>query len=46
VIVQLAGQPVQAKQDVHRISGQLQFDQSIDLVVWRNGQRIGMRTRV
>lgn len=46
VIVQLAGQPVQAKQDVHRISGRLQFDQSVDLVVWRNGQRIGMRTHV
>jgi len=42
----LAGQPVQAKRDVHRLSDQLQFDQSVDLVVWRNGQRIGMRTRV
>jgi glutaredoxin 3 len=46
VIVQLAGQAVQARQDVHRISDQLQFDQPVDLVVWRNGQRIGMRMRV
>jgi glutaredoxin len=46
VIVQLAGQPVRGQQDVHRISGLLKFDQLVELVVWRNGQRIGMRTRV
>jgi len=46
VIVQLAGQPVQGKQDVYRISDRLQFDQPVDLVVWRAGQRIGMRARV
>lgn len=46
VIVQLAGQLVQGKQDVHRISDRLQFDQAVELVVWRAGQRIGMRTRV
>jgi glutaredoxin 3 len=46
VVVQLAGQPVQARQDVHRISNQLQFDQAVDLVAWRNGQRVGMRMRV
>lgn len=46
VIVQLAGQPVQGQADVHRISDRLQFDQQIDLVVWRAGQRIGLRARV
>jgi S1-C subfamily serine protease len=46
VIVQLAGQPVQGKEDVHRISDRLQFDQQVELVVWRTGQRIGMHTRV
>jgi glutaredoxin-like YruB-family protein len=46
LIVQLAGQPVQGKEDVHRISDRLQFVQQVDLVVWRTGQRIGMRTRV
>jgi glutaredoxin len=46
VIVQLAGQPVNGQGDVHRISDRLQFDQQIDLVVWRAGQQIGMRTRV
>jgi glutaredoxin len=46
VIVQLAGQPVQGKQDVHRIADPLQFDQPVELVVWRAGQRIDMRTRV
>ena len=46
VIVRLAGQAVDGKGDVHRISDRLQFDQQVDLVVWRAGQQIGMRTRV
>jgi glutaredoxin len=45
VIVQLAGQPVRSDQDVHRVTANLQYDQPLDVVVWRNGQRIALQAR-
>ena len=46
VIVQLAGEPVRTEQDVHRIGASLRYDQTIDLLAWRNGQTIGMRAQI
>jgi glutaredoxin 3 len=45
VIIQLAGQAIRSDQDVHRVSADIRFDQDADVVVWRNGQTIGMRVR-
>jgi glutaredoxin 3 len=45
VIIQLAGQAIHSDQDVHRVSAGIRYDQDVELVVWRNGQTIGMRVR-
>jgi S1-C subfamily serine protease len=45
VIVQLAGQATRSAQDVHRVTASLHYDQPLDLVVWRDGQRIAVRSR-
>jgi glutaredoxin len=45
VIVQLAGQAIQNDQDVHRVTAVLQYDQPVDVVVWRGGRRTTLRTR-
>ena len=45
VIVQLAGQSIQSDQDVHRVTAGLQYDQPLDVVVWRGGQRTSLRAR-
>jgi glutaredoxin-like YruB-family protein len=46
VIVRLAGQPVGNDQGVHRGTAGMGYDQTVDLVVWRNGQTIGARLRL
>ncbi len=46
VIVQLNGQQIRSDQDVHRASADLRYDQPVDLVVWRDGQRIGVRAHM
>ena len=46
VIVQMAGQPIHGDQDVHRIGDNLRYDQTVDLLVWRNGQQIGLRAHM
>jgi hypothetical protein len=46
VIVQMAGQPIRSDQDLHRVSADLTYDQTVDLLVWRNGQQVGMRARL
>ena len=46
VIIQLVDQPVQTDQDVHRVVDNMRYDQVADLLVWRNGQTIGMRVRL
>jgi glutaredoxin 3 len=45
VIVQLAGQSVRADQDVHRIMSGIRPGQAVEVVFWRNGQRIGKTLR-
>ena len=45
VIVQLAGQAVQGDQDVHRVGADLRYDQETSVLVWRDGQTIGLRLR-
>jgi len=45
VIIQLAGQAIHSDQDVHRVSADIRYDHDVDIVVWRNGQTIGMRVR-
>jgi glutaredoxin 3 len=44
VIVELAGQPIQGDEDVHRVLARYQRGQSADLGIWREGRTI--RTRV
>jgi glutaredoxin-like YruB-family protein len=46
VIVQLAGQPVRTDGDVHQIGAGLHHGQVVDLLIWRNGQTIGMQMRL
>lgn len=46
VIVQLAGQPVRTDQDVHRIMAQAQYNQIIELRVWRGGQYVDLRAQL
>ncbi len=46
VIVQLAGRPIRTDQDVHQASTDLHYDQTVDLVAWRNGQTIGLRVQL
>ena len=46
VIMQLAGQAIHTDQDVHRTVADLQHDETVDLLVWRDGQTIGKRMRV
>jgi glutaredoxin-like YruB-family protein len=46
VIIQLAGQAVHSDQDVHRLSAGIRYDHDVDVLVWRNGQTIGMRVRL
>lgn len=45
VIVQLAGQTVRTDRDVDRIMSNVRRRQSVDLILWRNGQRIGASAR-
>ena len=45
VITQLAGQPVRSDQDVHAIMRGQRYGQTINLLVWRNGQTIGMQVQ-
>jgi glutaredoxin 3 len=45
VIVQLAGQAIQADQDVDRIMANVRPGQVVDLLAWRNGQTIRMTAR-
>lgn len=46
VIVQMADQPVRTDQDVHRVGAGMRYDQEVDVLVWRNGQTIGIRVRL
>ena len=46
VITQLAGQTVGSDQDVHAILGKTRYGQTIDVLVWRSGQTIGMRVQL
>jgi glutaredoxin len=46
VIVQLAGQAVSTDQDVHRLMAQVQYNQAIDLRVWRNGQHVDLQAQL
>ena len=46
VIVQLAGQPVRTDQDVHSIMARTQYNQSIDLRVWRNEQHTTLKAQL
>ncbi|MBN1642529.1 MAG: PDZ domain-containing protein [Anaerolineae bacterium] len=45
VIVQLNGQTIGSDQDVHRATAGLRYDQPVDLVVWRQGQRTRLQVR-
>ena len=45
VIVQLAGQPVRGERDVHQIVSGIRPDQVTEVIVWRDGQRIGKTLR-
>jgi glutaredoxin-like YruB-family protein len=45
VIVQLAGQSVQTDQDVHGAMSGIRRGQAVDIVFWRDGQRIGKTLR-
>jgi S1-C subfamily serine protease len=45
VITQLNDQAVGSDQDVHTIMRGARYGQAIDLLVWRNGQTIGMRAQ-
>jgi serine protease Do len=40
VILELAGQAIQSDRDVHRVMASLHRGQSVDLVFWRDGQRV------
>jgi glutaredoxin len=46
VIVQLAGQPIRSDKDIHRVTGNLKYDQTVDITVWRDGQTIGHQARL
>jgi glutaredoxin-like YruB-family protein len=46
VIVQLAGQAVHTDQDVHRIMAQTQYNQAVDLRVWRNAQQVTLQAQL
>ena len=45
VITQLAGQAVRSDQDVHATMRDQRYGQSANLLVWRNGQTIGMQVQ-
>jgi glutaredoxin-like YruB-family protein len=45
VIVQLAGQAARTDQDIDRMMANVRFGQTVDLLVWRNGQTIRMTAR-
>lgn len=45
VIVQLAGQPVRGERDVHQIVSGIRHDQAAEVVLWRDGQRLGKTLR-
>jgi glutaredoxin 3 len=46
VITQLAGQVIHSDQDVRRVCAGIQYDHDVDVIIWRNGQTIGMRVRL
>ena len=46
VITQLNGQAVRSDEDVHSIMRGARYGQAADLLVWRNGQTIGMRVQL
>jgi glutaredoxin 3 len=46
VIVQLAGQPIRSDEDVHRAMAGLRYDQDVEVLLWRDGQRMGTRLRL
>ncbi len=45
VIVQLASQAVQADQDVHRIMADVRPGQAVEVLLWRDGQRVETTVR-
>jgi glutaredoxin len=45
VITQLAGRPVNSDQDVHAIMRNQRYGQTLNLLVWRGGQTIGMQVQ-
>jgi glutaredoxin 3 len=45
VIVELAGQAVRGEQDVHRLVASVRPGQAVDLMLWRDGQRVRATVR-
>jgi glutaredoxin-like YruB-family protein len=46
VIVQLAGQAVRTDQDVHRLMAQTQYNQALEMRIWRNGQVVDLKAQL
>ena len=45
VITEFAGQPIYADRDVHRVMAGVGYDQSLDVLVWRDGQTLKLTVR-
>ena len=45
VIAELAGRPIQSDADVHRVMATVKYGQSLDMLVWRDGQTLQSTVR-